>query len=1146
MAKFFNKKKLVMILASAALGICAVAAAGCKKNVEQISITRTNTPQTTYVLGSDLNLSNGMLTVVIDGVRSDIPLSDPEITISGYDRNTLGEQVLTVQYKEQTTVLKVTVVPRMSVGGYEEAYFVGEPLNKEKGEVTITADNGESTFIALNDATVDVEGFNSSVENSALPLTISYSNGEVDYSTTVDIAIYKVDTIDFVAPSAISYKSHDKDLNVGGGSLTLNSKEGFKRPVSITEDMVSGFNPAAATVEHRENALIQTLTVTYCGYTQTYDVQIKFSDVSLINLRASEMKDLTWNGTEVPVECNETMGDNALDAMQVYLNMSDSDLKLLEEGTIDNILKLATVYGFEKWMTAFETYSDAFYYNESGSLSWDCSDFEKTQAAYQRIQDKDPIMYEDGAILTSIREKFADVVLIEEELTIGEFLAELNSPETIDAFIGQLGLMIDLHNALKDIPKEWTLDMLKSEYADEIYNAWKLLFETEHKATQQRPLYLLMSMWREENDYFDILYTFYYDFYINENANPYPETDPDRVAKYPVKGDLKWINAFKDLRLPGALEDLYSFLLTARSELIYLQQGYRLETTNFMLAYESAIKIRDQILESDDTMLKQLYKALKFDYLIGDGAGNYQQVTFDNLFMQYRRSTYGYVHNFNIYLGIPEYEQLWNEYSALLEKIAMTTQEDFDVMDYAEDIEKLFNGYLALTPKQQFAFMVLLHPRYIPVQGVGRYPAAVWANDGTGYQNQFTYLIYTYYETVLPSETHDIFTQMMLATEAMANYGLVYDVSAFYAYMDEVYTLIERVQKNHKDKWETFMANKSVSDLLFTLESYDDTFRPLEGEALDIDLSTEEERLFGELLNASYEAYWLMAFYDMYGQPLALPFFSVMEKVETLSARILASDNPAVHRYYYFVPLVLEGVLVPEGVVTNFGGMPADVLVYMLREMYIKALTGMSYLTVDTLVYDVYQELDVKEFLSEASYLYFHMVVSQVTPAGELRFPDTETVKQIAEDFRLTLTDEQRYFIFVLDSQYRFYINGMIQFADERNSEMHTLVNQLYMVEMMSVYAAMQPDMVDEQTGRTYLEVLEEEYNILMEDYEVLRNKVNEEKEKSDKLNKGELNKDEVEINEKLLVAMDDFNTYFGEMYAYYIEKCAAMFPAEA
>ena len=1143
MAKFFNKKKLVLILAAAAMSVGVAAATGCKEKVEQITITRNNAPQTTYVYGSDLNLSSGKLTVIVEGEKREISLSDPEVSISGYDKNTLGEQILTVTYKEQTTVLKVTVVPRMSVGRYEEAYFVGEPIDLTKGELTITADNGESTFVAMDDASVTVTGFDSTAQNEALPLTVTYNSGNETYTTTIDVAIYEAKEVNFTAPGWSAYKSHDTALNVSGGYLTLKA-DGLTRNVVVTEDMVSGFDPSAATVEHRGgNYLLQTLTVNYCGYEQEYKIQITYSDVSLIHLRASEMDDIAWSGAELPADFDAQVGENALEAMAVYFEMSEPDLKLLQEGAIDYIVKVATVYGFDKWMDAFEDYSAAFYYSEDGSLSWDCSNFEATSDAYDRIANKDPIMYEDGATLTKIRDNFAEFLLEEEGDTIADYLTQLCSPETIDSFIGQLKLMIDLHNALKVIPAEWNLDELKTNttYAEAIYTAWELLFSTEYKATQQRSLYLLTSKWREKNDFFEILYTFYYDFYTNENDNPY-----DNDAKYPVKGDLKWINAFKDLRLPGQLENLYQILLTVRSELIYVRQ-YAIETTTFMRAYETALALKEQILASNDTMAKELYTTLEFDYLIGDGAGSYQQITFDGLFLQYRRSQNGYIHNFNVYLGVDAYEKLWKDYMSVLDQVsvaqAANPTEEVDLTQFGEQIENLMFSYMALTPKQQFAFMNLLHPYYIPSQA-GRFPAYAWSNDEAGVQSQFTYLIYTYYESILPEETHDILTQLMLAMEAIANYQIVYiDLQAFFDAMDDATATINRLKRNNagKAKWEEF--NNKLGELYNMLLSYDLKFRPEDGsEAKPETLTPQESELLGALLNASYEAYWMMAYYDMYGSGLALPFLAAMENVEYLTGLILASENAALHRAYAFDAIFLENVAVPEGYVTNFGG-TMDSLVYLIRKMYASALTGMSYLTMDVLMYDAYEQMGVKDFVANASYLFFTNIITKVE-AGQIKYKNEEAVMSVAEAFREVLTDDQRYFLFVLDGQYRFYIRGMLEFADERNSEMHGLVSQLHTVEMMYVYAKKDPTMKDED-GKPYVEYLQEEYEVLLEDYQVLLKAVEDEKENKRKLEAGEIGKGEIEINEKLISAMDDFNTYFGEMYAYYLEKCPELFPAE-
>ena len=212
MVNFFKMRKLGILLASVLMGLCMIFAVGCGPKVEKINITKSNAPQSVYVLGSDLNFSEGKLTVVIEGEeeKTEIPLNDPEISVTGYDKNTLGEQVLTITYKEQTTIFKVTVVPRMDVQGYDGAYFVGEPINLENGSVTITADNGEMTTVRLNDPTITVTGYDSSAANAALPLTVAYQNGETRYETTCNVAIYAVEEVEFKAPNKKAYQTTKK------------------------------------------------------------------------------------------------------------------------------------------------------------------------------------------------------------------------------------------------------------------------------------------------------------------------------------------------------------------------------------------------------------------------------------------------------------------------------------------------------------------------------------------------------------------------------------------------------------------------------------------------------------------------------------------------------------------------------------------------------------------------------------------------------------------------------------------------------------------------------------------------------------------------------------------------------------------------
>ena len=105
MAKLFKngsvKKKILAILTCALISVSSLAIFGACKKVEGIDITKKNMPQTVYVLGSDLNLTGGKLTVEIKGEKQEIDLSDPSISVTVYDKNKIGEQVLPQPYGEQ-------------------------------------------------------------------------------------------------------------------------------------------------------------------------------------------------------------------------------------------------------------------------------------------------------------------------------------------------------------------------------------------------------------------------------------------------------------------------------------------------------------------------------------------------------------------------------------------------------------------------------------------------------------------------------------------------------------------------------------------------------------------------------------------------------------------------------------------------------------------------------------------------------------------------------------------------------------------------------------------------------------------------------------------------------------------------------------
>ena len=633
-----------------------------------------------------------------------------------------------------------------------------------------------------------------------------------------------------------------------------------------------------------------------------------------------------------------------------------------------------------------------------------------------------------------IGEKYADLIIYGED-TVGDALSVVYSPDMIDSFIGQLALMVDLHLAMKDVPSGLSQADLQP-YATQIEAAWTLLHDTEFKSTNYRTLYMMVSRWREQNDYFEILYTFYYN----------PE-------------DYSRINAFKDLRLPGALETLYSLLLNSRTQLIGLQQGYVVESSTFMYCYEEALKLRKQILESGNEVLIDLYESLEFDYMKGNSNGGYDLISFEQLFSEFRRTTYGYLQNFNTYLGIKNYEDLYDAYIAVLER-ATITEGYFESAQYATDAEGLLAAYMSLSPKQQFAFMTLLHPHYMPSAQGARYPLSAWTFDGGNCQNQFTFLIYTYYESILSEEAMDAFVYLMLANETVANWMITSYIDPFFEDMAEAQSILDRISQRKPDDYAQFF---DVLDWLYLeMDTYKTKFEPIfETNMMELEELTDEElKDFEDLINALYEANAMMMVYQTFLQQgranLAIAFYAQMEKVEALSAKILASENPRVIRAYYFDPFTIEDVLMPDGQVVTFGnGYSMDFLVWNLRMVYMQSLTGMSYLSVNDLMYDAYNRVNIKGYLQEASYLYFTYIYMNLVPSEDenyVYFQDVEQVMEVARMFREDLTDEQKYFALVLDNNFQMYRNSMFAFAKERNVKMSSLAQQLITVEYMCVY----------------------------------------------------------------------------------------------
>ena len=145
-------------------------------------------PRTVYVQGQDLDFKDTVL-MAMSGDKSEVlDVNSDEVTISGYDKNTLGTQTVTFTYKEKSTTIKVTVIPRIAAEGISDKYFVGDVFDKTKGRLKIADDEGNITTVNMSSEDVTIVDFDSSAAASDKAVTVKYG----DITGTFPVQIYDV------------------------------------------------------------------------------------------------------------------------------------------------------------------------------------------------------------------------------------------------------------------------------------------------------------------------------------------------------------------------------------------------------------------------------------------------------------------------------------------------------------------------------------------------------------------------------------------------------------------------------------------------------------------------------------------------------------------------------------------------------------------------------------------------------------------------------------------------------------------------------------------------------------------------------------------------------------------------------------------
>ena len=791
---------LLILLVLAMTGLLLV---GCDGGdaISEIYITKADMPQLKYVEGQELNLTTGRLTVVNKDGESKLPLTDPAITVSGYDKTKLGQQELTVQYGQLTTKLVVTVEARMVAENFETRYFVGDIFNNKMGKIRVVGDDAKAFTVNMNDPKVSLVSFDSSKAGPAT-VTVQYSDGKNNYQCSFSVTVYEESNVEFTAPYKSKYYSYDAGIDVNGGHFTVTSADGkLTKRVPVTEDMISGFDLSLATMEHRVTPLTQTVTVTYLGHQFQYDIQISFQGISVVNYHAQNaLKKIDWADAKIN-GFPEDIADAALEAIQEYYNLPQDQYEKVDPSVRNLVGRAGTVAVMIAFQKELEKYAQTIAMDNQGNLYFVCASYEQTVADLESLNDVESDINVYAQLLRKIREEFGST-LLDSEVAVMD-LIHVYTEETEILMRDTLNHFVSIHTLLADIPADWNRETLKAHGNDIMAVAMEV-----HNAGYYRRGFAgyyteVIAHWRENRDMFDILYTYFLYEY---------ETGKEFMANY----------MFGHMPLPGMVEHWYRSLSNASGFANFLSanggaDAFLADTTVFMYHYYQTLDIANAIKESDNQLWIDVYEAYN-----GDGMNRYYMDTYPNGFMQLAKGM----------VDVPAYHRVWEAYYQVMREYSSNT---LSAETHKDMILAMYQAFEALSPAELTGFLNSLNFNYGASQG----GLLVLSYTDELVYNYFTAILRDFYSTYLHEANRPLMADLL---QAMEYYGLrsynEHALAQFNTLMEKISSAYGSLSQADRENFDQYLGAGYEKYL---------ALHKLTTGTITVTLTQQEEELFGQL-----------------------------------------------------------------------------------------------------------------------------------------------------------------------------------------------------------------------------------------------------------------------------------------------------------
>ena len=257
-------------------------------NPTQSIAIKTQPTKTQYGYGDTIDLSNGKITITkANGDTEEKTLTDSSVKVTETDGSTVdltkvtfgkdntATKTIKVTYdgKDTTYQIKVTnKITGIKMHTTPKAqYNVNDAIDlttngSNPGEILVTRQTGTPSVVSIKDINVKVTGFDSSKENTKLPLTVSYTENGETKTTTYNVSVKDTVTAISMKKTPKTEYKYNEPLDLSNGTITITKGSGTK-DIAITENMVSGYDPTKLGK--------QTITITYGGKTTSYEVNVK-------------------------------------------------------------------------------------------------------------------------------------------------------------------------------------------------------------------------------------------------------------------------------------------------------------------------------------------------------------------------------------------------------------------------------------------------------------------------------------------------------------------------------------------------------------------------------------------------------------------------------------------------------------------------------------------------------------------------------------------------------------------------------------------------------------------------------------------------------------------------------------------------------